>query len=52
MTALFNVFSLPQKAGYRESFKFAGELVDKGYSVVIFPEGKRTHTCEIGSFRS
>ncbi|HSM87364.1 MAG TPA: AMP-binding protein, partial [Candidatus Limnocylindrales bacterium] len=35
IAAFFNVFSLPQKAKYRESFKFAGELADNGYNVVI-----------------
>src|SRR5438309_1877364 len=38
--ALFNVFPLPQLSGFRESFRFAGELVDRGYSVLIFPEGE------------
>jgi long-chain acyl-CoA synthetase len=52
ISALFNVFSLPQKAKYRESFRFAGELADKGYSVLIFPEGRRTETGEMSPFRS
>jgi long-chain acyl-CoA synthetase len=52
IAALFNVFSLPQKARYRESFKFAGEMADKGYNVVIFPEGRRTETGEMSAFRS
>jgi long-chain acyl-CoA synthetase len=39
VTALFNVFPLPQLAGFRESFQFAGESVDRGYSVLVFPEG-------------
>jgi len=50
--AFFNVFSLPQRAKYRESFRFAGELADRGYSVVIFPEGRRTETGEMSPFRS
>ncbi|HXJ46227.1 MAG TPA: AMP-binding protein [Candidatus Dormibacteraeota bacterium] len=40
VTALFNVFPLPQLSGFRESFRFTGELVDRGYSVLIFPEGE------------
>lgn len=40
VTALFNVFPLPQFSGFRESFRFAGESVDRGYSVLIFPEGE------------
>jgi long-chain acyl-CoA synthetase len=39
VTALFNVFPLPQRSGFRESFRFAGESVDRGYSVLVFPEG-------------
>jgi long-chain acyl-CoA synthetase len=50
--ALFNVFSMPQRARYRESFRYAGELADRGYSVVIFPEGRRTQTGEMAPFRS
>jgi long-chain acyl-CoA synthetase len=37
--ALFNVFPLPQFSGFRESFRFAGESVDRGCSVLVFPEG-------------
>jgi long-chain acyl-CoA synthetase len=39
ITALFNVFPLPQFSGVRQSFRFAGESADRGYSVLIFPEG-------------
>ncbi|HKW76165.1 MAG TPA: AMP-binding protein [Terriglobales bacterium] len=48
----FNVFSLPQQAKYRESFRFAGELADNRFSVVIFPEGRRTETGEMSPFKS
>jgi len=40
VTALFNVFPLPQSSGFRQSFRFAGESADRGYSVLIFPEGE------------
>lgn len=52
VSAFFNVFSLPQKAKYRQSFRFAGELADQGCNVLIFPEGRRTDTGEMSPFRS
>jgi long-chain acyl-CoA synthetase len=52
IATFFNVFSLPQRAKYRQSFRFAGEMADNGYSVVIFPEGKRTETGEMNPFRN
>jgi long-chain acyl-CoA synthetase len=54
ITALFNVFPLPQFAGFRESFRFAGEAVDRGYSVLVFPEGQvnNTATGEMAPFQS
>ena len=39
-TLLFNVFPVPRLSGFRESFRFAGESVDRGYSVLVFPEGE------------
>jgi long-chain acyl-CoA synthetase len=39
-TLLFNVFPLPQLSGFRESFRFAGDSVDRAYSVLVFPEGE------------
>ena len=42
VVSLLNVFPLPQKSGFRKSFAFAGESMDQGYSVLVFPEGRRT----------
>ena len=39
VVSLFNVFPLPRLSGFRESFRFAGESTDRGYSVLVFPEG-------------
>jgi long-chain acyl-CoA synthetase len=39
---LFNVFPLPRFSGFRESFQYAGESVDRNYSVLVFPEGETT----------
>jgi long-chain acyl-CoA synthetase len=42
--ALFNVFPLPRHSGFRESFRFAGESADLGYSILVFPEGEVTNS--------
>ena len=54
VTALFNVFPLPQFSGFRESFRFAAESIDRGYSVLIFPEGEvnNSDTGEMAKFQS
>jgi long-chain acyl-CoA synthetase len=44
ITLLFNVFPLPRQSGFRESFRFAGECADRGYSLLIFPEGEVNNT--------
>ncbi len=44
ITALYNAFPLPRSAGFRRSFQHAGEALDRGYNVVIFPEGHRADT--------
>jgi long-chain acyl-CoA synthetase len=46
VTALFNVFPLPQFSGFRQSFRFAGESADRGYSVLIFPEGEVNNSAD------
>jgi long-chain acyl-CoA synthetase len=43
ITGLFNAFPLPRSAGFRRSFQHAGEALDRGYNVLVFPEGHRTH---------
>ncbi len=42
VTGLFNVFPLPRGAGLRQSFAHAGEAMDQGYHVLVFPEGRRS----------
>ena len=50
--ALFHVFPLPMHGGIRKSFAFAGELVDRGWSVLVFPEGELTPDGAIAPFRA
>ena len=52
VTALFNVFPLPRAAGFRRSFAHAGEAMDRGYSVLIFPEGARSGDGRLQPFRA
>ena len=52
VTALFNVFPLPQMSGFRRSFRHAGEAVDQGYSVIVFPEGRRSDDGKPQPFKS
>lgn len=50
--SLLNLFPLPREAGFRESFAYAGESVDRGYSVLVFPEGHHTIDGKLRPFRS
>src|SRR5579883_1107956 len=52
VTSLFNVFPLPQKSGFLESFHFAGNLADCGWNILVFPEGVTSETGEMVPFRS
>jgi len=49
--SLLNLFPLPREAGFRESFAFAGETTDRGYSVLLFPEGRHTEDGTMRPFR-
>ncbi|HET9400480.1 MAG TPA: AMP-binding protein, partial [Candidatus Acidoferrales bacterium] len=51
VTLLFNVFPLPRVSGFRESFRYVGESVDRGFCVVVFPEGRTTPDGKIQPFR-
>jgi long-chain acyl-CoA synthetase len=48
----FNVFPLTQaSAGTRQTLRYMGDLVGGGYSILIFPEGRRTESGEIARFQ-
>jgi long-chain acyl-CoA synthetase len=48
----FNAFPLPQReAGTRQTLRYIGDVLESGYSVLIFPEGRRSLTGDIDQFR-
>jgi long-chain acyl-CoA synthetase len=49
---VFNVFAIPQKSGFRRSFAYAGEAADRGFNVLVFPEGKVTRDGKMNPFMS
>jgi long-chain acyl-CoA synthetase len=50
--SLLNLFPLPREAGFRRSFAYAGEAVDRGYSILVFPEGRHTTDGKLLPFRA
>ena len=50
--SLFNVFPLPRQSGFVRSFRFAGNLVDRGWNLLVFPEGRTTDDGKMAPFRS
>jgi long-chain acyl-CoA synthetase len=51
LTALFNVFPLPRRRNFQRSFAHAGAAMDRGYNVLVFPEGTRSAAGELARFR-
>jgi long-chain acyl-CoA synthetase len=48
----FNAFPLPQReSGTRRTLRYIGELASDGWSVLVFPEGRRTEAGEIHEFK-
>jgi long-chain acyl-CoA synthetase len=41
VTTFFYVFPLPKQGGFRRSFAYAGACLERGESVLVFPEGAR-----------
>lgn len=51
VTALFNVFPLPQSGDFRASFAHAARAMDRGFHVLVFPEGRRTPDGQMHAFQ-
>jgi long-chain acyl-CoA synthetase len=52
VVGLFNVFPLPRESGFRRSFSFAGDLADRDWSILIFPEGITTPDGQLLPFQA
>jgi len=51
-TFFFAAFPIPQRhAGAGQTIRYMGEMIDRGWSILIFPEGDRTDTGEIYPFQ-
>jgi long-chain acyl-CoA synthetase len=51
VTLLFQTFPFPQGAAYRPSLEYTGELLDAGFWLLIFPEGRVSMDGSIGEFK-
>jgi long-chain acyl-CoA synthetase len=51
LTALFNVFPLPRRRDFQPSFAHAGRAMDRGFNVLVFPEGTRSAEGKLAPFR-
>ena len=51
-TFVFNAFPIPQRhPGAGQTIHYMGELIEQGWSILIFPEGDRTWTGEFLAFQ-
>lgn len=50
-TIIFNIYPFPIQKGYKKSMKYTGNLIEKGWNILIFPEGERSKTENIIPFK-
>jgi long-chain acyl-CoA synthetase len=51
ITALFNVFPLARQRNFQSSFAHVGNAMDRGFNVLVFPEGTRSTEGLLARFR-
>jgi long-chain acyl-CoA synthetase len=47
-----NIFPFQRYAGIKKSLEYTGRIIDKGWSVMIFPEGRLSHDGAVKEFKS
>jgi len=52
MSLLLNAFPFSRQGAVRSSLEHCGELVDAGWSILIYPEGTRSTTGQVLPFKS
>lgn len=52
VSLFLNTFPFSREGAVRSSLEHCGELIDSGWSVLIYPEGTRSTTGKLQSFRS
>lgn len=52
VSLVLNAFPFARVGSVRPTLEWCGRLVDEGWSILVFPEGTRSATGEIGPFRS
>jgi long-chain acyl-CoA synthetase len=52
VTSLMNAFPFSRDVHVKRSFEYMGELMDHGWNILLFPEGKLTTTGEMDHFKS
>ncbi len=51
-TIFVNVYMFPKKTGFKESLEYTGELLDKNWNILFFPEGEHSPDGTLQPFRS
>lgn len=51
LSTLFNVFPLPRYRDFQRSFDHMGRALDRGFHILLFPEGRRSPDGTLANFR-
>lgn len=51
VSLLLHTFPFPRSAAFRVALEYAGELVDGGWSILVFPEGELSREGDVHAFR-